>query len=122
MEKIMLNIYKLNKNLNLLFMKKNNILILKNFLGIKILFLPSYYFYLNNKNLISFIFLNKFFFKSFIAHFFYNYLNLNYIYIVRLKIRGLGYQIVQLSSNLISFHFQHLNFFYFFLPNNILVK
>lgn len=112
--------YILNKDLNLYLDIKYNIFFLKTLLGLFYFYLPSYYFYKHIKNNISFIFSNKFFFKSFIAHFFTNYSNLNNIFIVRLKIKGLGYQIYRITNNLYSFHFHYINFFYLFIPFNII--
>lgn len=116
-----LKVYNLINNLDLYFFKKYNIFFLKSFLGIFYFYLPSYYFYKDINNNLSFIFLKNFFFKSFISHFFFNYNNLNNIYIMRLKIKGLGYQIYKLTKNLYSFHFHFINFFYLFLPLNIVV-
>jgi hypothetical protein len=110
-----LKFYKLNDNLDLYFLKKYNIFFLKTFLGIYFFYLPSFYFY-KNKKILSFIFIKNFFFKSFISHFFFFYNNINNIYIIRLKIKGLGYQIYKLTKNLYSFHFHFINFFYLFLP------
>jgi hypothetical protein len=119
MKLINLRIYKFINKLDLYFLKKYNIFFLKTFLGIYFFFLPSYYFYKSIDKNLSFIFLKNFFFKSFISHFFFNYNNLNNIYIMRLKIKGLGYQIYKLTKNLYSFHFHFINFFYLFLPLNI---
>jgi hypothetical protein len=112
--------YKFNKNLDLFFSTQNNIFFLKSNLGISYFYMPSYYFFLIKKNEISFIFLTKFFFKSFISHFFSIYSNLVNIFILRLKIKGLGYQIRRLSKNIYSFHFNYINFFYLFLPKCII--
>lgn len=115
-----LKIYKFYNNLDLYFLKKYNIFFLKTFLGIFYYYLPSYYFYKISNEKFSFIFLKNFFFRSFISHFFFFYNNLNNIYIIRLKIKGLGYQIYKLTNNLYSFHFHFINFFYLFLPLNII--
>lgn len=112
--------FKLNKNLDLYLDRKNSLFFSKTFIGIFSFFLPSYYFFIEKEKNISFIFSNKFFFRSFISHFFSNYSNLNNLFIVRLKIRGLGYQIYKISQNLFSFHFHYINFFYLILPTNII--
>jgi len=112
--------YILNKDLDLYLDIKYNIFFLKTILGLFFFYLPSKYFFNYSKNKISFIFHNKFFFRSFISHFFNNYLNLNNLYIVRLKIKGLGYQIYRITNNLYSFHFHYINFFYLFIPFNII--
>ncbi len=112
----------LNKDLDIYINK--NIFLMKTIFGLFKFNLPSNYFYKDknkkgNKN-ISLIFHKKFFFKSFLSHFFTRYQNLFHLYIVRIKIRGLGYQIYRISNNLYSFHFHYINFFYLFMPNNII--
>jgi hypothetical protein len=113
--------YKLNEKTDIFFNKKYNIFFIKNILGIIYFFLPSYFFFKNKNEKISFLFLKKFFFKSFISHFFTTYTHLNYIYILRLKIKGLGYQIYKISNKLYSFHYHHINFFYLFIPLNLII-
>src|SRR5688572_18890462 len=108
MQSSILKNYKLNKNIDLIFIKKYNLFVLRNIIGIIVYYLPSYFFHKINNNKISFIFLKNFFFKSFISHFYSNYLNLNNIYIIRLKIKGLGYQIYKITNNLYSFHFHYI--------------
>jgi hypothetical protein len=95
--------YKLNKNIDLAYISKHNLFVLKNIIGIIIFYLPSYFFHKIKHDQISIIFLKNFYYKSFISHFFSNYLNLNNIYIIRLKIKGLGYQIYKITKNLYSF-------------------
>lgn len=113
--------YKLNKNLDLAYISKHNLFVLKNIIGIIIFYLPSYFFHKIKYNEISILFLKKFFYKSFLSHFFANYLNLNNIYVIRLKIKGLGYQIYKITKSLYSFHFHYINFFYSFIPSNIII-
>jgi hypothetical protein len=113
--------YSLNKNINLAFISKYNIFVLKNMIGIILFYLPSYFFFKVEKHQISFIVLKNFFFKSFISHLFTNYLNINYIYIVRIKMKGLDYQIYKITNKLYSFHFHYINFFYVFVPHDIII-
>lgn len=119
MKLILHNTYNLNKDLDIYINKNYNIFIIKTLIGLFSFYLPSYYFLKNSKDQISIIFNNRFFFKSFLSHFFYTYRNLTNIYIVRLKIKGLGYQIYRVTNNLYSFHFHYINFFYLFIPLNI---
>ena len=77
MRSLILKNYKLAKNVDLIFIKIHNLFILKNIMSIILFFLPSSFFYKIESNQISFIFLKNFYFKSFISHFFSNYLNLN---------------------------------------------
>lgn len=112
----------LNNNFNLFYQNKSSILYLKGLYGIVSYKLPSFYFWRKNINNLTFIFLNKFFFSSFLRHFFMFYKRLYYIYSVRLKIRGLGYRIRRISNNLYYFFFNYTNMYYFYIPNNILFK
>ena len=115
-------IYILNKHFDFLFNLKKSLIIIKGYYGLLTLKLPSYYFYLCNHNIHSFLFLNRFFFISFVKHFFYKYNRLFLIYFIRLKIKGLGYRIRKVSNNLYYFFFNYTNMFYFNIPNNILIK
>lgn len=121
MRSIILKNYTLDKNIDLKFINKYNLFVLKNLIGIIVFYLPSYFFHKVKNNQISFLFLKNFFFKSFISHFFSNYLNINNLYIIRLKIKGLGYQIYKITNNLYSFHFHYINYFYVFVPLNIII-
>jgi hypothetical protein len=114
--------YILNKSFDFWFNVKKSLVLIKGYYGIISLRLPSYYFIKNNNNLVSFLFLNRFFFMSFIKHFFYTYNRLFLIYFIRLKIKGLGYRIRKVSNNLYYFFFNYTNMFYFNIPNNIMVK
>lgn len=112
--------YILNKDLDIYINKNYNMCFIKTLIGLFSFHLPSLYFIKFSNNLISILFHKRFFFKSFLSHFFYNYRNTTHLYIVRLKIKGLGYQIYQVTNNLYSFHFHFINFFYLFIPNNII--
>jgi len=112
----------LNNNFNLHYHFKSSTLYLKGLYGLVSYKLPSLYFFKKNINSLTLIFLNKFFFTSFLRHFFVFYKKLYYIYSVRLKIRGLGYRIRKISNNLYYFFFNYTNMYYFYIPNNILFK
>jgi hypothetical protein len=116
---MLVNIFKFDKDLQLYHSITNNLMIIKTFLGMGFFYLPSYYFYKNNVDFLSFIFRNNISFKSFIANFFTQYSYLKNLYIIRLKIKGLGYQIYKLSKTIYSFNFSSINFFYLLLPHNI---
>lgn len=114
--------YVFNKSLNITFLKNKNIFLLSDFLGLAFFYLPSFFFYLKSSNKISFIFLNYFFFKSFISHFFYKYTSLKFLYVSRLKMKGLGYVIRKITDKLFSFCFFYINFFYLYVPSNIIPR
>lgn len=120
-----LKLYRLSKFFNIYFSYKKSLLFLKGFYGIIILKLPSYYFYNNNfinTEEFSFIFLKRFFFLSLVKLFFVFYNRLLKVYCIRLRIRGLGYRIRKISSNLYYFFFNYTNMFYLHIPNNVLIK
>ncbi len=120
MKLILFKNYILNKNLDIYLNKIYNIFYLNTLFGLFYFYLPSYYFYKQNPNNISLIFNKKFFFKSFLSNFFNKYMNLNNLYILRLKIKGLGYQIYKICNNVYSIHYHYINFFYLFIPINII--
>ncbi len=91
-------------------------------MGIIFLKLPSYYFVKKELSIISILFLNRFFFLTFIKHFFLYLNRLTLIYFIKIKIKGLGYRIRKISNELYYFFFNYTNIFYFYLPNNILIK
>ena len=114
--------YIFSKNINIFLISKKSSIYIQSDFGIISLKLPSYYFFTKELNLISFIFLNRFFFISFIKHFFLYYDRLTLIYFIRIKIKGLGYRIRKISNELYYFFFNCTNMFYFYIPNNILIK
>jgi len=65
----MRKLFLFNSQISIFYYKFFNKFFLKNLKIIKFIFLPSFYFFKNLQNGISFFFFNKFFFKSFILHF-----------------------------------------------------
>jgi len=112
----------LSSGFNLFFSSQNSLLYLKGILGILIIKLPSYYFFLFESGLLSFLFLSRFFFISVSRHITYLYRRLFFFNYVKLKIKGLGYRIRKLGKQLYCFFFGHTNLFYFHVPKVIMVK
>lgn len=112
----------LDKNFDLFFLNRISLLCLKGLYGCLYLKLPSYYFYKIKNNIFLFMFLNKFFFQSFVKHLFYNYRNLESIYSVRLRARGLGFRIRKIGEYLYYFFFNYTNMFYLHIPKNVLFQ
>lgn len=84
--------------------------------------IPSIFFFkLEGKNY-KFIFLNKFFFVSFLKHLFNFYNKLFMFYYFRLKLKGLGYRIFNITKHLIQIYYNRSNFFYVHIPLCILLK
>lgn len=112
----------LSNNFDLFFSLKSSLLFIKGTLGLLIIKLPSLFFILMKDYSISFLFLNRFFFISVFKHFSYLYRRLFFFNYVKLKIRGLGYRIKKVCSSLFYFFFGHTNFFYFHVPQNVIVR
>lgn len=111
-----------NSDIDFFFSNKNNSIFIKGLHGVLSLYMPSKFFYKLGDNSIKFIFNNYFFFKSFISHIvvFSDYLSI--VYFAKFKIRGLGYKMRRITSSLFYFFFNYTNYFYFFLPYNILLS
>lgn len=119
----LLKVYFLSKFFNVYLSSKKSLLYLKGHYGVIAFKLPSFYFFFkDNINKFSLIFLKKFYYISFIKHFFVNYNRLFKIYCIRLKIKGLGYRIRKITNNLYYFFFNYTNMFYMYIPSNILIK
>ena len=101
--KLIIKNYIFFKNIKLYFFTQKSFLFLESNFGIILLKLPSYYFFIKDINLISLIFIKRFFFFCFIKHFFYLYNRLFLLYVIRIKIRGLGYRIRKVTSDLYYF-------------------
>jgi len=110
------------KNINFLYSKKLACFFIFNSLGIYMLYLPSYYFYiLLNKNII-FLFLKFFFYQSFLKHLFVISNKLTIFYFFKIRIKGLGFRIRSISDILYYFFFNYTNFFYFYPPESLLIR
>jgi hypothetical protein len=121
MKEINYNFY-FGKNYNIIFFIKKNYIIMKKKSRFFFLKLPSIYFIKLKKNLISFFFLKIFHYISFFRHIMHLYNKLCSFYYLRLKLKGLGYRIIHISTKLIKIFFNRSNFFYIHLPNTILFK
>lgn len=121
MKKISYN-YFFGKNFNIYFLLKNNYIILINKSRFFFIKLPYIYFYKNIENFYSFIFLNKFHYITFFRHISHFYNKLCSFYYLRLKLKGLGYRIIHISTFLVKIFFNRSNFFYVHLPKSILFR
>jgi len=113
----------LKKNVNFFFYEASNIFLIKGLKGFVVFRLPSFYYYKKNTiNQLFLILFNVFFFKSFLKLISNCNKNLFLIYTFRLKMKGLGFRIRKLSTMLYKFFFTSVNFFYFHVPRNIILK
>src|SRR5688572_21006492 len=84
--------------------------------------IPSYYFIKYNNNNLNLLFINKYFFLTFIKFIFKFYSKYFIYYYFNLKLKGLGYRIKKLSKNLIRVYFNRTNYYYVHIPKIILFK
>jgi len=122
MFKSSINLIKLNSKFNVFFSYKKSVLYLFGLYGIMVLKMPSLFFFNKFDNKLSLLFINKFFYTSFLKHFLVRYKNLFNIYVINIRVKGLGYRIRKVVNNLYYFFFNYTNMYYFYIPNNILVK
>jgi hypothetical protein len=114
--------YNLDLNFDFYFDKAANKFFIKGLYGVYYFFLPSYYFYLQYNNKLHFIFLKSFFFFSFLNHFFYFYNGLYSLLFFRLRLKGLGFRLKKVYKNIYRIFFGVNNYFYLYLPLNIIVR
>lgn len=114
--------YFFSYDLQLYFFKKKNVIILKKKTRFFFLNLPQLFFLKISYFNLSFLFLNYFHYISFFKHILQFYNKLSNFYYLRLKLKGLGYRILLLTSSLIKIFFNRSNFFYVHVPNSILLR
>jgi len=117
-----LNVMKFNNKLDIFLSPNRSILYLCGLYGIVSLKMPSFYFVNQSTGKLSLLFVRKFFYMSFLKHLTTNYKNLFNIYVINIRVKGLGYRIRKVVNNLYYFFFNYTNMYYFYIPNNILVK
>lgn len=114
--------YLFNDRAKFFILPNKALFLIKGSLGWCFLHLPSLYFYKLSENKISFIFLNKYYFFSFLKHLSYLYNRLFNFYFIKMSLRGLGYKIKRYGRFLLRFYFTMIDYLYFHLPPNIICK
>jgi len=116
--------YILNKSIKLYLFPNLSIIIAKGPLGIARLYMPSYYFYDKNNKHFQFdlLFLKKEYFFAFLTSLKYIIKILTTYFFLKLRIRGLGYRIDEITSSLYRFYFTQTNYFYFHVPPFLLLR
>lgn len=117
-------IYNLYRNINFNFLKsKIYIFINKNCKNYLFIFkIPFSFFLKKEKNLVSFIFTKKklyYILSNYIINFYNKFFILYHIF---LKLKGLGYRIIQISRYLIKIFLNRSNYIYIYIPRKILFK
>lgn len=107
---------------NFCFFINTSLMFLKGTMGIVFFKMPSIYFFRYSLSMFSFLFLNSFFFRSFIKNIGYLNRRISNYFFVKFKIKGLGFRFYRINDNLYRFFFNFTNFYYFHIPSNILIK
>lgn len=110
-----------NDEINFLFLKNKNIFLIKGTYGIILLYLPSYYYYNIINNDLFFIFFSKYKFFSFIKQIYFFYKFFYKIFFFRIKLKGLGFRIKQITKKIYRFFMGYNHYFYFYVPKNIFI-
>jgi hypothetical protein len=120
--KYLFNTYKFYKFFNYYIDLVYNIIIIIVNLRFFIFKIPPIFFYKLDNNNYKFIFFKKNFYITFLRHLFNFYNRFFIFYYFRLKLKGLGYRIFNVTKNLIKVFFNRNNFFYIHISLCILLK
>lgn len=112
----------LDHNINIFYAKNISVLCLyKNFM-LKYIKLPRKYFYKIMIDCIEFLVHDKFTYKNIFANvknIFISFWNLR---LIRIRLRGLGYEIDEITSNIHSFFFNRISCIYLYSPINVIIR
>src|SRR5271168_4966551 len=108
----------LREKLNFFFCKKKNIMYIKGIFGVLTFDFPNFFLMYENK----FLILNKIIFFNVIKQISMFYKKVVHLFFFRLKLRGLGYEIVKSSRYMYRFFFAKNHFYYFHIPVGIFFK
>lgn len=112
----------LDQNINLFYAKNVSASCLyKNFM-LKYVKLPKQYFYKIMNDSIEFIVHDKFIYKSIfmsVKNILTSFRNLR---LIRIRLRGLGYEIDEITSNMHSFFFNRISCIYLYTPINLIIR
>ena len=114
--------YRFLVDFDFFFSKFNSLLYIKGIFGILVVIMPSFYFYRITDNVLSLLFLDRFFFTGFISHFLYLSRRLFFFNFVRVKIKGIGHRVRKLGNYLYKFFFFSASFFYFYVPLGLIFR
>ncbi len=103
----------LTNDIKISYSKKNSCLYIYNGKGIFLLF---------SKSQLSFLFLNNFFFNSFKKQVILLSMRLKLFFFFKLRIRGLGFRVRNISNVIYYFFFNYTNFFYLYPPQLLLIR
>jgi hypothetical protein len=117
--KVVKKVNYLNINFNFFFSFKTGLFYLKSLIGNSFIRMPFFFFY-KEKPVISLLFVKRFLFLSFYKHLLFFYKSLFKFNFARLRLKGLGFRIKKITKNLFRFFFNLSNFFYFYVPQNLL--
>src|ERR1700761_3527679 len=114
--------YYFNKDCNIYIFIKQRYIILKKKSRFFFLKLPYIFFYKLTNTYFKIFLINYFHYISYLKHILQFYNKLSSFYYLRLKLKGLGYRIIHVSTYLIKIFFNRSNFFYIHIPKTILFR
>lgn len=117
-----IKIYELYKYISFTFLKQRSLFILKGLFGFFFFKLPSLYFVKNLEKNISFIFLTKYLYKSFLKSVISHYNYSRWMYCIKFKMRGLGFKLIKVTDKLYYFFFNQTNMQYLHIPTDIIIR
>ena len=116
------NCYSFGKGARFFIIPEKSLFLVKHMFGFLVIKLPSYYFYKYYDNAISFIFITKYYYISFLKHLSYFYDRLCKLFFVKFKVKGLGYKVKKYGTNLLRFYFTMEMYTYFHVPPNFICR
>jgi len=118
----MSKIFKLNSNFDFKLNNNLSFFVVKGLFGLFIIRLPLLYFINYNKICLNIIMYDNIIFWSIFGNIISLYKQLNLFFFAKLKLKGLGFRIKQITNNLFRFFFNAVNYIYMHTPANIIIK
>jgi len=112
----------LQTNLNLMLLPNKSVLCVYTAVSLKFLYMPSYYMYFIKNNKIHILLFKKSSAYSIFSTIKHLLNKFTCIYMIRLRLKGLGYRISTVSDHMYSFCFNSINYIYMFLPLQIFMR
>jgi hypothetical protein len=101
----MQNLYRLLSGVDIFYLKNYSVISFFTIKGMQLINLPKYYYISINKQKYSIIIFSKSVFKALLSHIFTIYKFFNITKFIKLRIRGLGYEVRECSLKIYSFCF-----------------
>lgn len=118
----MVNLYNLLSGIDIYYFKGLSVMSFFTIKGVQLINLPKFYYISISKNKYNIVIFNKGVFKALLSHILTVYKFFNVTKFIKLRIRGLGYEVRECSLKIYSFCFNWINYIYLFAPLSILLR